>query len=677
MSDLPELPLEKLINRELGVNSREKINEIIRFINNIEELLPPGPPGPPGPEGVPGKDLNVLLNVIGVSEDESEFPENANLGDAWLIVGDGSGDDAEVYIWTGEEWVFAFEFTAEGDRSFLNVFYVTKGGSDDDYDGFTPDKSFLTIGRALEAARELTTPSVVKVYPGRYVEDGNLEIPPNSAVVSDGGQYVTDVVASQVCRDEFRNMFLVNSGSYVQGFSFRNQKIDNFNDPSGGFGIAFAPGANILRSPYIRDCSQVSNYEGNAITNPLEQVPDGFSFDDDNYTTDPNPLVGPGGGMILADRSVLNQNSIFPSMMAFGATPRSPNGIGYCVKNGAYLNGISAISIFTQCGYYALNGGQLSLNNSGTQFGDISMRSKGFTWVVNPLSSDKTFKSPASADIILNNQSNIVDLMWDELVTSFGSLVNTEENEIVFRRAGNNLCRSLRFDLRDGGDEVTKSYSLTRFNYEAEYIFDQGFLNAYITAWEFIRDQIVVLLDGDVDSQDAVIDLVDTVLIDTIIGAPPTENVESIDEDVDAQLQGFIGSNVDGSTPKVLDEETLMLYEYDDEYDTWDEIGETLKIRFGSLIESLSHQFNNAGAGVNTNALPLNIRKPGQNRSVPFTVLRQDRGRVRWSGADEQNNQYFAGGTRINGITGKLEGRPFTSGVRQIARRIANSRGLI
>jgi hypothetical protein len=127
----------------------------------------------------------------------------------------------------------------------------------------------------------------------------------------------------------------------------------------------------------------------------------------------------------------------------------------------------------------------------------------------------------------------------------------------------------------------------------------------------------------------------------------------------------------------VLDEDTLLLYEYDEENDTWNEIGPTRKIRFGSLIESLAHQFNNAGAGVNSNALPLNIGKPGQNRSVPFTVLRQNNGRVRWSGADEQNNQYFAGGTRINGITGKLEGRPFTSGVRQIARRIANSRGLI
>jgi hypothetical protein len=107
-------------------------------------------------------------------------------------------------------------------------------------------------------------------------------------------------------------------------------------------------------------------------------------------------------------------------------------------------------------------------------------------------------------------------------------------------------------------------------------------------------------------------------------------------------------------------------------YDTVD----TPTIRaFGSLIESLGHQFNNAGAGVNKNALPLNFRRPGENRPVPFSVLQENGGRVRWSGADELNNQYFAGGTKINGQTGRFEGRPFNSAVRQIARRLANSRG--
>jgi hypothetical protein len=95
---------------------------------------------------------------------------------------------------------------------------------------------------------------------------------------------------------------------------------------------------------------------------------------------------------------------------------------------------------------------------------------------------------------------------------------------------------------------------------------------------------------------------------------------------------------------------------------------------FGSLIESLGHQFNLAGAGVNKNALPLNFRRVGKPIAASGSVLQEQGGRVRWSGADELNNTYFTKGLRVNGRTGRLEGRPFTSSVRRLARRAANSR---
>jgi hypothetical protein len=98
------------------------------------------------------------------------------------------------------------------------------------------------------------------------------------------------------------------------------------------------------------------------------------------------------------------------------------------------------------------------------------------------------------------------------------------------------------------------------------------------------------------------------------------------------------------------------------------------RLRFGSLIESIGHQFNLAGAGVNKNALPLNFRRVGRPLPASGSVLQQNGGRVRWSGSDELNNMYFARGLKINGRTGRLEGRPFTSSVRRLARRAANSR---
>ena len=95
---------------------------------------------------------------------------------------------------------------------------------------------------------------------------------------------------------------------------------------------------------------------------------------------------------------------------------------------------------------------------------------------------------------------------------------------------------------------------------------------------------------------------------------------------------------------------------------------------FGSLVESIAHQFNGASAGVNRNALPLNFRNIGAAIGATASVLSEDGGRIRWSGSDELNNQYFARGLKINGRTGRIEGRPFTSSVRKLARRASNSR---
>ena len=101
-------------------------------------------------------------------------------------------------------------------------------------------------------------------------------------------------------------------------------------------------------------------------------------------------------------------------MLCFGFTPRSQNGIGYVARDGAGVNGIGSLSIFVRCAFYALNGGQMTLNNSGTQFGDISMRAKGTTEFFAPKSTSATIVgNTVFADTILENQ----DLIIEDMVT--------------------------------------------------------------------------------------------------------------------------------------------------------------------------------------------------------------------------------------------------------------------
>lgn len=620
-------------------------------------------------------DMNITLAYTPDLEDENYF-----------YVKDVSRDETVAISFA--------ELTDEISKKFkkLKKIYVSQDGPLSGANG-SYLRPYPTLEEAYSeaaiSAAEGTTVSIT-VMPGTYYTNGGLALPDECTMVSTNGQYSTKIIMN----DGFEsvNCILVGSGCYVQGFSFENLRVDNFDEPTSGFAIAFRPGATIIRSPYIRDSSQISNYRKVQIDAPLiprnsfgGQEDLGFevtlsgitgTFDlDDLVTIDgtvtgyvsrivdigsskihvrnnsgaievggnivsasggdatidavsdnedfPNFLVGRGGGLLLADRSVLDQDSIFPYMLAFGATPRSPNGIGYCAKNGAGINGISSLSIFQRCSFYAIRGAQITLNNSGTQFGDISMRANGVTPVVQPY--DAVGALVVSADLadLLEDATNIaetVDDMYNHLVSQ-GYTVD----ETLTRRDGGNLLKALAYDFRTGSDKMTRVFSAGFFNYAGELVFDPAIsagsdtlLQAFIDSWDRMKTYIQNNFVSTGGESTMLNTLIDDILIETI------------------------------SDPEIL--------------------------TFGSLIESISHQFNLGGAGVNQNALPLNFRRVGAALSAAGSVVQQNGGRVRWSGADEVNNQYFAKGLRINGRNGKIEGRPFTSSVRRLARRAANSR---
>jgi len=510
------------------------------------------------------------------------------------------------------------EFTKKFTKA--NKIYVATDGLDASEANGSYFKPFNSLEDAFAAAQvqAQTAPVSISVLPGTYYTDGNLALPDDCSIIGTNGQYSTTLVMNDGY--ESQNTILVGSGCYVQGFAFSNLKIDNFDNPSGGFAVAFRPGAKIVRSPYMRDLSQISNYTRQSIAAPLDPRNSLGGIEDLGGDDHPNSLVGRGGGVLLADRSVLNQNSIFPYMLAFGATPRSPNGVGYVAKNGAGINGIGSITIFQRCAFYALNGGQITLNNSGTQFGDISMRAKGSTLVVEPYETAVTLVANRTfADSIRANANTIIDDMWDDLIITQGYDPEIISEEFTRRDAGN-LLTSIAFDVQVGSQTSTRNFVAGFFDYKGDHVFDindTNLVQAFIDSYDFMKNEIKDL---------------------TII-TTEKDMIEALFEDV---LK-----------------DTLL---------------DPARLEFGSLIESIGHQFNLAGAGVNKNALPLNFRRVGTPLAASGSVLQEDGGRVRWSGADELNNQYFARGLKINGRTGRLEGRPFTSSVRRLARRAANSR---
>ena len=929
--------------------------------------------------------------------------------------------------------------------------YVDVNGSDTDPGSYL--KPVASLEKAVEmawAASQTVTPGVlgrqavnITVNPGTYYTNGELPLPDFCSMTSSTGQYTTTIVMNEGY--EKKNCILVGNGCYVQGFSFFNLEVDNFDYPSGGFAFAFRPGTRFTRSPYVRDSSQISNYterDNPPLLNPfntkgtiedlgfeltisnisdtddfevgdtietsngvtgvisrIAEIGDGEIYVRNNIgefeantsivtssggtaTIDvvgeedfPNKEVGRGGGMILADRKQCDPDSIFTYFLCFGATPRTQNGLGYVAKNGAGINGISSLSIFSRCAFYALDGGQISLNNSGTQFGDISMRAKGFTPVFNPRETSATLVANTSlATILAANTDTIVDDLIDNYITAntdigglglqeydsvkcardtgyilegvgldvaLGTNYWSVVNGIAYRRAESSVVVSEQQDETAGAilflantvveileenvdaaaraqssfDEIVDilvngsasadaltfsdtgisnhakardllvanktliqnsminyisttyptltydedlcrrdtGYIVDAMTHDLNYDTNLGIMvnaEAYFegaasilpedqiaptadsfrylgqvcsdimlgsfagqstasgvasqteadkcvelasvieevikysslqelpgmqlpdftwaeTKYTNARDVIDAntedlkkktigfvnseynFIDGNLTRRDAT-NLIRTLSSDFRFGRQTASRIFAISlhnyegipvfsifnpQTVGLKYIGSYASTSEISATAVNVDDAIIVYNplasplnvyegtiyYSDgtqwvsdgpnDIDllnaftgSWDHIRTYIKnnittsvadeamldgliddvligsvqnpriLNFGSLVESLSHQFNLASAGVNVNALPLNFRRLGRPISASASVSQEDGGRVRWSGADELNNQYFARGLRINGRTGRLEGRPFTSSVRKLARRASNSR---
>ena len=387
----------------------------------------------------------------------------------------------------------------------------------DEYDG-TILKPVKTLARAAELALEkaggvydrndLYNAVHISVGPGSYYVGEPIALPDDCSMTSTSGQYATVIVKKPGY--ERTNGILVGSGCYVQGFGYMNFEVDNFDYPEGGFAIAYRPGALLRRSPYIRDSTQLSNFNRLDVEPPLNPFnskggiedlgqefymvaghspQNQFEIDDEvtfssgasgyiSYIADidsarqiyvrnlkgnvnvgdvlyaqrggfgtvetigiddfPNRLVGRGGGCVLCDRALLDTDSLFTYLLCFGFTPRTQNGTGYVAKNGAGINGIGSLSIFTRQAFYALNGGQMTLNNSGTQFGDISMRAKGSTTIIRPAEGNDNlfFSNTAFGDAISNAKEDIINDMISYLTANTSQGYQGYNADKCFRDTG-------------------------------------------------------------------------------------------------------------------------------------------------------------------------------------------------------------------------------------------------
>ena len=289
--------------------------------------------------------------------------------------------------------------------------YVSSTDGDDNNDGRSIQYPLRTIKRAASLASpgydgrygfdtgSIFNGYVIKVQAGTYLEDNPVILPKNTTIWG-AGLRITKINAKNPTED----LFLVNSGCYIAEVTMGGLRLfpDQIN-PVKGFAVAFQPGAFITTSPYVQNCSQISNQE-NSFTELYEDIP-------------------PGGGGLYVNGDVIDPDSPLASMVLDAYTQISPNGVG-CLVNGRGF--IQLVSFFNNFSYYSIrvnNGGHATLNNSNISFGLYGMYASGSRFI------SGSGGNIAARDSVRGTWSVVVDVLNKGLEAGLPTItkLNTDE----------------------------------------------------------------------------------------------------------------------------------------------------------------------------------------------------------------------------------------------------------
>jgi hypothetical protein len=533
----------------------------------------------------------------------------------------------------------SFAEVALNDGRLNKVFYVTEQGNDAN-DGKTLSTSFRTIKAACVAASASIAANTtfppsgpayrvsIEVKSGYYTEEAPITVPSNTSILGDD---LRTVVVRPTTATKNQNLFLLNNSTYIWGLRLEGCQIDDLEDPRNGFFFAFAPGALIITSPYIQNCTAV-NTPSAAFYAPLN--PD---------VNPPNPLVGAGPGGMIIDDSVLDGYSPLRSMVCDAFTQVAFNGIGVCVRGRGYVQLVSVFTNFSRVGIYAIDGGQASLLNSNTTFGDYGLRAKGKRILVVPdVSGIDAYTNSIDATLLKSNKSNILNYMITQLGIDgnySASYANTSSSiyAATLRDAGL-LIDAFTDDLLSPKTARISQFTQGLFKGQDT---SQNQIFTLPPASGFDKGAIAVfpVNDGKLLANDFIYSY--ELIRDYIINDP--DNLfTTLSTETNAKVVQLLQVPID-----VIQEVVV------------DEAGEQFLQVFGSLITSTAHDFSYAGAGVNFLALPPNQGGIGQT-NFDLRVVEEDGGRVFHTSGDETGDFFAGNDFVIKQSNGTIEGRTFT-----------------
>lgn len=424
------------------------------------------------------------------------------------------------------------------------VLYVSATDGDDDNDGFTIQYPLKTIKRACQIASASIASAppfppkrmTIQIKTGYYNEEAPIIVPPNTSLMGDD---LRTTVISPTPATKRENLFLMNNGTYAYGLRLQGCELDDLENPTKGFFFTLAPGAFIVTSPYVQNCS--------AIFTPQDKLFAPLDFEN------ANPSIGRGPGGMLVDDSVLHPYSPLRSMIVDAYTQVAFNGIGICVKGRGYAQLVSFFTNFSRVGVFCIDGGHASLLNSNTTFGDYGLRASGSRLTVEPDVSKVENESTAVSVLISDNKSAIVDYMWTEFISAseanngFPSGLPTGSYngsfETLTKRDAGFLVDSLAYDMKTHGGSRSILFVRGFFDDvdESSYV-SASLLPDFIQTFQLVEDYINtnILLNEPTASAriSGLVDIVSSSLDSKLVGGNPLSTAI-----VDTSAAGLIKSS--------------------------------------------------------------------------------------------------------------------------------------
>lgn len=286
-----------------------------------------------------------------------------------LPVGELAINTADGIVYTQRDDGSVVPIAGAG-SSVSNIIYVTKDGSDTN-DGLRLGSAKATIKGAVAIC---TSGDNIQVYPGTYLEDNPIVLPPHVSI--SGRDLRTCVIAPQ---NITQDIFQVGNGNHLIDLSFTGAGCSAV--------VAFRPeGVGIItQSPYVRNCT-------NFIPGSIGMKIDGLLADDDN---------GVSGSMVVDSYTQYN-----------------PGGIGVSISNEAYAQLVSIFTINSDIAVSAVNGGQCDITNSNSSFGNFGLVASGLGTMM-MVGVVTTASGIGSDKVVL---SNLTDRPYDGQVMYFDTL---------------------------------------------------------------------------------------------------------------------------------------------------------------------------------------------------------------------------------------------------------------